>query len=75
MELEESAGVSWTEGSNLTTPHPEMPAPEVWCGSWADMVVVGGAEAFGSTGRAGIPPVGGTVRRKRKKAEEGSEFV
>lgn len=64
VELEESAGVSWTEGSNLTTPHPETRAPQEWPGSWADIVAVGQAGgSFGSTGRSGVWPRGGTVKR------------
>lgn len=69
MEVEESAGVSWAEGSNLTTPYPELRAPEEWSGSWANMVAVGQAGAFGSTGRAGVSSGGGTVRRSRNGME------
>lgn len=67
VELEESAGVSWTEGSNLTTPHPEARAPEEWSGSWANMVVVGQVGESGSTGRAWSR--GGTTRRGRNAVE------
>lgn len=72
VELEESAGVSWTEGSNLTSPHPEIRAPDEWPGTWAEMVAVGGADAFGSTGRARLPSAGETVRRGTRSGIQGA---
>lgn len=70
VELEESAGVSWTEGSNLTTPHPEARALEEWSGSWANMVAVGQVGESGSTGSTGRAwSRGGTTRRGRNAVE------
>lgn len=68
VELEESAGVSWTEGSNHTTPPPEARAPEEWSGSWANMAAVGQAGSSGSTGSAGVRSRG-TVRRSRNTVQ------
>lgn len=69
VELEESAGVSWTEGSNLTSPYPELHVPGEWSGSWANMAAVRQVGRTGPTGRAGVWSGGGTVRRSRNVME------
>ncbi|KAI5838530.1 hypothetical protein DFP73DRAFT_599755 [Morchella snyderi] len=76
VQLEESAGVSWTDGSNLSSPQPEVQEPEerqgYWVGTRVDTNRLDIPEASGTA--AMLVSATGTVRRHNTRgASRGDE--
>ncbi|KAH0604998.1 uncharacterized protein H6S33_004980 [Morchella sextelata] len=74
VQLEESAGVSWTDGSNISSPQPGVQEPgelqESWAETSIDTNILGNPEASGT---AAMISATGTVRRHIRSTIRGDE--